>query len=172
MRRVSELVGKTVVTSDTGEDVGRAADILVSDDGARVVGVVITHGVLANEKGVLPFDQVQSLGRDVIVAKGEPPVLDAHQWADEGVATIRSSSFRHKRIVTSDGRELGEVTDLCVDERSGDVTGYEVSESGFGGLVQRHRVIERSGNAVIGRDVVIVDAVGGPEPDVPKPVRD
>jgi uncharacterized protein YrrD len=158
MRRVTELVGKPIVTSDTGKDVGSAADVLVSQDGSRLVGFVITRGTLRGEKGVLPFEQVQSLGRDVIVAKGEPLILDREQWADEGVASIRSSSFVHKRIVTTDGRRLGEVKDLCVDERSGDIAGYEVVESGFAGLVQRRRTVERSGRVVVGPDVVILDA--------------
>ena len=52
--RVSEVVGKPIVSADTGEKLGTVADLLVDSAAARVVGLVIRGGLLSAEH-VLPY---------------------------------------------------------------------------------------------------------------------
>jgi uncharacterized protein YrrD len=159
MRHTNELVGKPIVNGDTGERVGKATDLLVSHDAQQLIGVVVSRGVLGNEKGVLPFEHVRSLGGDVIVADGRQPILDHEQWRRRATETIRSSALAHKRFVTTTGRELGQLSDVCFNEESGRVSGFEVAEAGFAGLVQHHRVIEPAGEVIVGPDLVLVSGV-------------
>ena len=166
MRRVSEVIGNRVVTSDTGENVGTAVDLLFNPDGSHLIGVVLGRGVLGNEQGVLSFEAVQTLGHDVIVVRPPHPVWDRQQWEARGKNSLRSSVLTHKRVISADGRELGQVKDLCVDEHTGVLEGYEVTDSVFGALVHRRRIVRPVGNVVVGPDVVIVtasvDGIGEP----------
>ena len=159
MRRSNDMTGKTIVTSESGEQLGKAADLLVSKDGHRIVGVVVSSGMLNSEKGVLPFHDVRSLGGDVIVANGREPLLDHEGWQAQRVETVRSSHLLHKRVVTTDGRDVGRLSELCIDEGSGTITGFEIAEPAFAGLVQHRRVIDASGEIVIGKDLVLVTSV-------------
>jgi uncharacterized protein YrrD len=174
MRRLSALIGKSIVNRDTGERIGKSADVLVSHDGSRVVGVVVGGGMLSGEAGVLPLEQVQSFGGDVIISTGERPLVDVDGWRARAPETIRSSTLAQRRLVTRAGEDLGAIRDVCIDER-GVVRGYEVADSGFAGLVQQHRLVEPTGGAVIGPDVVLVDRVedsagAAPSPDAVGPV--
>lgn len=157
MRRVSELVGKPIVTLDTGEKVGHAADLLVDSSGDHLVGIVIGGGVLSGER-VLPYDHVQALGEDTIVARTQHGTLGAREWRDHDRDASRSSTLKGRRVVTRDGRQIGTVHDVYIDPDTGHVEGYEVRERVFAGLVSRPRVLPRSGDVTIGPDVVIVSS--------------
>jgi len=41
MRRVSEYLGKPIVSADTGERVGTVADVLVDAHAGRITGVIV-----------------------------------------------------------------------------------------------------------------------------------
>jgi uncharacterized protein YrrD len=154
MPRVSTMIGKSVVSADTGEKLGSVSDTIVGGGGDRIVGLVVRSGFLASER-VLPFQDVQALGHDAIVAVAQDRMRQASEWRAERADTLRSSSFTDKRIVTADGRELGTVQDLHIDERTGDIDGYDVSERLFGPLVTRRRLLRRSGDVTLGRDVIV-----------------
>lgn len=155
MQRASELVGKTVVTADSGEKVGRAADLLVNDGGDHVIGIVIGGGVLASER-VLPFEDVQTLGRDAIVARSQQRVVDAREWHGRHIKASRSSGLKDRRVVTRDGREIGTITDVYVDELTGEVQAYDVADRTFAGLISRRRLLHRSGEVTVGPDAVLI----------------
>lgn len=155
MQRVSQLVGKPIVTADTGEKVGHAADLLVSPAGDRVIGVVVGSGVLGSER-VLPYDDVQALGDDAIVARSQERVMSPAQWQERGADSSRSSSLKDKQVVTTEGRTIGTIKDVCVDERTGEIEGYDLGDRIFGGLISRRRMLPRSGDVTLGRDVVVV----------------
>ena len=49
MRRVSEYVGQSIVSADSGAKVGTVADVVVDAQAGRLVGVIVSGGVLTSE---------------------------------------------------------------------------------------------------------------------------
>jgi uncharacterized protein YrrD len=147
-----ELIGKPIVSAESGHKLGKVADLLLDDVQGRMVGIVIGGGWFGSER-VLPYVDVQTVGPDAIVARSESGVLDAKQWHKRGAHAARTSTLRNKRVVTKDGREIGAVKDVYVDEKTGTLTGCEITERG---LIARHAVLPQSGDITIGRDVVVI----------------
>jgi uncharacterized protein YrrD len=141
MHRLSELIGRPVVSQDAGATIGEVSDLLV--DGDRVVAIVLAGGIMASEH-VLPFGDVRLLGEDTIIALSATALVGAKQWNRSGAKSQRLSSLRMKQIVTTSGQSLGLVGDVYVDG-SGTVTGYDVETRGFGGLVKRHERLSAAG---------------------------
>jgi uncharacterized protein YrrD len=99
VQRLSELMGKAIVTADTGEKLGTVADVLLDDDGARVAGVVVRGGWMSKER-VLPYEGVQTLGRDAVVVRSGRELMDVKEWrgraaTNETVADPAHESYRH-----------------------------------------------------------------------------
>ncbi len=159
MRLASELIRKSIVTADTGEHLGAAVDLLVSPNGARMIGVVVGGGVLGTERGVLPFAEVQTFGTDVVVVKSPDAIVGRDEWHARGIEAQRFRSVQGKRVFTSAGREVGTIKDLQVDDRTGDVLAFVLG----GGLVHRDREMPRVEAAVIGPDAMIVPATAIPD---------
>jgi uncharacterized protein YrrD len=147
-----QLIGKPIVSAETGHKLGEVADLLLDDEQGRLVGVVIGGGMFGTER-VLPYGDVQTIGPDVIVARSESGVLDAKQWRERGTHAARTSGLKHRRVVTADGRDIGTINDICVDEKTGNVTGYDVTGRG---LIRRHSIVRQSADVTIGRDVILI----------------
>jgi uncharacterized protein YrrD len=79
-KRVSELIGKPVLSADGGERLGTVSDLLLQDDTHQLVGIVVTHGVLRKEQ-VLPASAVQSFGPDAVVSRSAE-LVGAKEWRD------------------------------------------------------------------------------------------
>jgi uncharacterized protein YrrD len=155
MRRVSEYVGKPIVSADTGEKVGTVADVLVDAHAARIIGVIIGGGILSSEH-VLPYSDVQTLGSDAVVARSREHVMSARAWHESANDAARSSTFKNKRVITVTGRELGVVRDLYVNEHTGIIEAYDVAGPGFMKLVTRRNVLPGSAAVTVGPDALIV----------------
>lgn len=86
MYRVSDIIGKTVVSAETGNRLGSVSDALVDEGAARVVGLVLGSGVLAKEH-VMPFEHVQTLGGDAVLARTDTGMLAPSEWRKSGMKT-------------------------------------------------------------------------------------
>jgi uncharacterized protein YrrD len=151
MLRLSELVGRNVVSQDAGAKVGEVADVLVDSSG--VVGIVLAGGVFASER-VLPFSAVAMFGEDTVIASTGTAIVDAKQWGKSGVTAQRLSALRKKQILTTAGQMLGVVGDVYV-ETTGTVAGYDVENRGLGGLVKHHKILPAEG-VTVGTNALVV----------------
>jgi uncharacterized protein YrrD len=79
-KRATDLIGKPVVSANTGEKLGTVSDLLIDEAGHGIVGLVLRHGLMKAED-VLPAEAVQTLGTDAIVSRtGE--LIGAKEWND------------------------------------------------------------------------------------------
>lgn len=78
-QRGSELIGKAVVSADTGEKLGTVSDILLDDADHHLLGLVVRRGLMKSEN-VLPAAAVQTFGRDAVVSRSSQELLSAKDW--------------------------------------------------------------------------------------------
>jgi uncharacterized protein YrrD len=85
MQRTSELQGRPIVASDAGEKVGTVSDVLIDERSGRVAGLVVGGGLFRSER-VLPYEEIEVMGRDAIVIKSQVSVLDVRAWRERAEA--------------------------------------------------------------------------------------
>jgi uncharacterized protein YrrD len=78
-QRASQLMGKSVVSADTGEKLGAVSDVLLDDTDQRQVGLVVRRGLMKSES-VLPASAVQTFGRDAVVSRTGQDLVSAKEW--------------------------------------------------------------------------------------------
>jgi uncharacterized protein YrrD len=78
-QRASQLIGKSVVSADTGERLGTVSDILLDEGDHRLVGLVVQRGLMKSEH-VLPTESVQTYGRDAVVSRNAQALVTAKEW--------------------------------------------------------------------------------------------
>jgi uncharacterized protein YrrD len=154
MHKLSELVGKSIVSAESGEQIGKVADMLLDKQSQRVLAIVIEGGLFSSEH-VLPFADVQTLGKDAVVARSGTGVVGAKDWHQRAIEVTRTSGLKHKLVLTTSGRALGEIHDVLLDE-TGIVEGFEITGSRLGRLMGRHSLLTRADGITAGADAVIV----------------
>lgn len=155
MYRLSDMIGKPVVSTSSGDKLGTVSDALLDASAVQVVGLVVRHGLLAKEQ-VLPLEDVERVGRDAVLARSDEHLMTSREWRDSDVAATRSSAIRGRRVMTASGEQLGALSDILVDEETGAFDGLEIESHSFGGLRTRRTVLPRHAAPRIGPDAVIV----------------
>lgn len=89
-KRASDVIGRPVVSADTGKRLGTVSDLLLDDTGRQLLGLVVKHGALRGE-GVLLVDSVQSLGTDAVVSHSDA-LVTAREWRVREGATDASDA--------------------------------------------------------------------------------
>ena len=79
-KRATDVIGRPVVSADTGRKLGSVSDLLLDDAGREIVGLVVKHGALRGED-VLPASAVNSLGPDAVVSRTDA-LIDGREWRD------------------------------------------------------------------------------------------
>src|SRR4051812_23418685 len=79
-QRVSELIGKVVVSANNGEKLGTVTDVLLDEIDHHLVGLVVRRGGLMKSEHVLPSAAVQTFGRDTVVSRTGDDLVGARDW--------------------------------------------------------------------------------------------
>ena len=85
-QRVTELLGKVVVSANSGEKLGTVSDVLLDDDDHHMVGLVVRRGLMKSEH-VLPSAAVQTFGRDTVVSRTATDLVNAKEWRSRPAAS-------------------------------------------------------------------------------------
>jgi uncharacterized protein YrrD len=155
MHRVSELLGKPIISAESGERVGKVADVLLDGESRNVLGLVVGGGLLAAEQ-VLPFEHVQTLGVDTVVVRNASGLIGRKEWRTQATPAIRFADLRGRPVFTSKGRGLGAIRDVHLTDGSSRIEGFEVGGGPSAGVVRMNSVDLIQDDVAIGPDAVIV----------------
>ena len=130
MIRATELGGRAVVDIEAAEKLGRIDRVLLDPDGRCVAGFIVSRGAAIFNKGehvTLPAACVHAVGPDAVtVNRGAPPAAD--EASLDGLPGV--SDMVGRKVVSDEGRLLGTVDDVLIDETDGRIVGYALKDLG------------------------------------------
>jgi uncharacterized protein YrrD len=160
MRNSKNLIGMPVVGQADGTDLGRVRDLIFDHETNQVLALVVSEKDLFGliEATIVPWREVESVGHDTVLARNvNSRVPLRHEGrARELAETHRDTILSGTQILTADGKHLGTLADLIIDESSGHVLGYEVSTGFIAETLHGKQFLPGSTDVTIGKDAAIV----------------
>lgn len=130
MSLFSDAKGRKVVSIATAATVGNIADYVVDPDSAQVAALILKK--TSGDDEILPWANIAAFGDDAVTVKAEAAIVtgDAHivELAD------KSHALHGKRVLTTDGEELGDIDDIDFDPVSGTLTTLLLTHGDVAGL--------------------------------------
>lgn len=160
MQKGKSVMGRDVLSLATGARIHSVKDILIGADNDRVVALLVDEGGLLGTSTVVPFDAVQSFGRDAVVINEENSVIAASSDPEVKVILDGNHKLLGKTVFTEDGQKVGSIADLYFDEQSGRITGFEITGGILGDLAKGSSFLGSDEVRLAGRDVVFVSSSG------------
>lgn len=142
MIRATELGGRAVVDMDAAEKVGRIEKVIIDPEARRVAGFTVCHGaslISSGTKVTLPASSVHAIGPDAVTVHGSVVVTDLARLDQ----LPRVSDVVGRKVVSRDGRLLGTVEDVLIDDEDGRIVGYALHEHGGMGKLEELFVGEK-----------------------------
>lgn len=156
MRKGSDLVGKPVIAFDTGQQFERIEDLIFDQESNQLLGFLVDEGGWFSTANVIPLQSVQTIGPDAVIVPSKTAEVSAERVPEIKRILDRNNVLRGTKIMTTDGRDLGIMTDLYFDEKTGAVEGYEVSGGIFADAYSGRAFVPAPQTLKIGDDVAFV----------------
>ena len=158
MVRVSELRGKVVITVPEGEKIGTVEDVLLRPEEQRLGALVVKSSSFAGPQILLAAD-ISSVGGDAVATQSAEKLQDQARFSEsvqESVQLVSVGESSGRKVATSSGNYVGDLSDVHIDPVTGKVTGYEVTGGLFERMFGRSHTIKASEYSRLGKDMLIV----------------
>lgn len=152
--KLSELKGKSVVTVAEARKIGVVEDVLVDPSYGKIAGLRLKGQGNAPNYFVANAD-VRAIGRDAVTITGQNAVQSIDRARD--LASLPSlGAVVHSRVVSDEGRLLGTINEIDIDEAGRQVRGFEYTHGAMGGLLGRQRILDIQDVVGVGAGLVTV----------------
>jgi uncharacterized protein YrrD len=158
MKYATDIIGLPVVSHETGERSYQVKDLLFDEDQHNVLGLLVEEGGWLSKSLAVPFSAVTSIGPDAVIIPSEKSVIETDGDERLAAATRRSVAVKGKQVMSEDGKDLGKIADLVIDQESGHVDGYLISGGIFADVYKGQPFIPAPLMLKVGEDVVFVPA--------------
>ncbi len=157
MIKANDVINTKIITLSDGREVGRVKDVVYDPSSHYVRAFLIDEGGWFSDAHVILIRDIHSIGHDAILVKDQSAVQRARDVANPVAAIAKGDTYlTNTKIITEDGKELGQVTDLYFDPKSGQVTEFDVSGGMFSRVQSGNKRVKVADIITIGRDATIV----------------
>ncbi|MBZ4652821.1 MAG: hypothetical protein JG781_159 [Peptococcaceae bacterium] len=147
MKKGRELKNLPVIEVSSGQLLGYVREIEVKEN-SRLSGLYVTS--LSNEICYVPWDNIASIGRDAIFIKSK----EENQKVES--VPVEKTAYCGSWVMSASGKNLGTIEDIVIEESSGNVVGYEISDGYLKDFLMGRSVIAQADVVTYGDDVFIV----------------
>lgn len=152
-----DVIGLSVLSVQDGSVLQTVDDVAYDPSEQRIIALLVDSGGLFSSAKAIHMDDVHNIGEDAVMVH-DASVIRPVQDLGEGVQSISKANNHliHTKVVTTEGKDLGTVTDLAFDSATGRVEYMEVSEGGFKQLTEGKKFVYPSDIVTIGIDATVV----------------
>jgi uncharacterized protein YrrD len=149
MKKWREVRNLPVIDILSGQHLGYVQDFK-TENPERLAGLYMLS--LENEIYYIPLDAISRVGRDAVLVKSG----FLKKMATQG-SWVEDSGLVNSAVLTSSGEVLGLVSDIVIEEKEGNILGYEVTDGYLKDVLWGRKVIATGDILTWGKDTVIVD---------------
>ncbi|MEP7193849.1 MAG: PRC-barrel domain-containing protein [Actinomycetota bacterium] len=124
----SEASGRKIVSTSTAETVGHIADFVIDPRTHSLVALTVKR---TDQGDTLLWARITAFGADAVTVTAAEVIIDAN----EAVAALSGKDRRliGKRVLNTDGEDLGTVADVDFDPKKGRLTTLALATGGIAG---------------------------------------
>ena len=156
MYKGRDVIGKPVISYDMGEQFDRVEDLIFDQNSNEIIGFLVQESGWFSSARVLLLKDVQAIGPDAVITYTKNAIVQANEVTAIAHILEHNNILKGTRILTNDGRNLGNMVDLYFDANTGVVEGYEVSGGLFADAYTGRSFVPAPQTLKIGKDVAFV----------------
>jgi uncharacterized protein YrrD len=157
MRKGKSLLGLSIVGQEDGKVIGTVKDLLFDHDTDELLAMVLAEKDLFGliDAVIVPWHQVRNIGGDVILVESSKSRINLKDDERARSMTKRETVLSGTQVLTSEGQHLGTLADMCIDEKTGRIIGYEVSGGFIKDSLRGKKFLPAPPGLSIGKDAAI-----------------
>lgn len=151
-----EVIGLKVISINDGKQIGKVEDLIYDPKENKLKAFLIDEGALFKDAKLILREDVKSIGHDAVIIESKEKIIKASKVSHLISNIARGNEYLTKtKIVTENGNDLGNVSDVFFDLKTGKVLALEVSQ-GIKNIQSGKKRVRVSDILTVGKDVTIV----------------
>lgn len=160
--QATKIIGLKVITLDGGKEIDTVKDVIYDPQENRVKALLVDKQGWFKDAKIISVEKIESIGKDAVIIQNEDAVESASQNSKRVANIAHDKNYLTKtKIITVDGDDLGNVTDLYFSLPYGNVQEFEVSGGLISDLKSGRNTIAVTDIVTIGSDATIVKSYAG-----------
>lgn len=155
----NDVIGLKILSLKQGRQIDDVSDLVYDPQNHQVKALIVDKGGWFSDAKLILYKDVESIGKDAVMVKTTDVVRKASDISERVESIAKADNYLTKtKIVTDSGTDLGSVSDIYFDDKTGRVEEFEVSQ-GLKNLQSGKKRVRVSDIVTIGEDATIVRAV-------------
>ncbi len=156
MRKGIDVIGLPVYTRSQGKEQEAVRDLIFDHQNNRILALVLDEGGWLRSARVVRWADVRSIGPDAVIIPSEDVIVPAEETNEVHDVLDEGNVLKGTQILTTDGKDLGAMTDVYFNEETGTLVGYEVSGGLFADATTGRSFVPAPLTLTIGEDAAFV----------------
>ena len=129
MRTGKSLLGLSIVGQQDGKNLGTVKDLFFDHESDQLMAFVLFEKDLFGliDAIIVPWREVTNIAGDVVMVTNENSRIKLKDDPLVREMANRETVLSGTKVLSQDGKQLGTLADMFIDETNGRVVGYEVS---------------------------------------------
>lgn len=159
MLKGREILSLPVVSLDDRKEIGEVKDIIYNPVESKILGYLVDSGGWFTEAKGFPHSELIKMEEDCLVIRNESVIKKISLIREIKNAIDGKVDIRGFKVECEDGRCIGVIQDLLLDENSWQITGYEISDGVIQDLLDGRSSISNQGISIL-PDKVVTSEMG------------
>jgi uncharacterized protein YrrD len=126
-KKAREIIGLPVITFNRGTKIYDVQDLIVDPERRQVLALVVSERAFFHSARAIPFGRISAIGSDSVIVPDGKAVIDVDR--DKVLKSLDNDQLvKGLKVLTDDGSKLGEIADMLIDTKTGEIRGYYVSQ--------------------------------------------
>lgn len=152
----TDVIGLKVMAREGVKKIDNVKEIAYDPNDHMVKALIVDEGGWFSDAKVILFNDISSIGKDAVMIESERLIRKASEITQSIKRIVKGDTFlTGNKIITQEGTELGNVSDIYFDAASGKVYELEVSQ-GLKNIQSGKKRIKVDDIVKIGEDATMV----------------
>jgi len=152
-----DVIGLKVLTLENGEKIDDIKDVIYDPEKNKVVALLVDNKGWFKDAKVLLIEDIKSIGHDNVMIQSQFVLKNASDVENRVASIARHDTYlTNTKIVTENGNDLGQVTDIIFDSENGQVKEFEVTQGALNDLKSGRKTVRIEDIITVGKDATIV----------------
>lgn len=154
--KIKDMIGLPVIEIEHGKKIGSVKDIFFNNKWV-LQGILLDTRHWFSSPRIVPWDELVSAGPDAVMIPSSDNVYTLQEDASRMRLAADGGSLIGLPVMTTNGRNLGKVDDVYLEENMGkQIKGFELTDGLFTDLQEGRKKIPCYENITFGEDAIIV----------------
>ena len=155
MQMGQDILGKTVISLDTGKTLGQVKDLYFDAAVKNLVALYLGHeGLLSRKRRIVRFAEIAVLGEDAILVKSVESVEEKNR-IDGAEAWVSRSELHGRKVTTTGSTPIGRIDDITLGD-NGMVMDFTLLWTQIGGPIGERQLVARRAVTDPGNDIDVM----------------